>query len=336
MYLDQILIPDPFLSPWATNNRFNPIASPDQTRLEALKLVYFLILISPLLHTGQVIIVPNLTDFNHKVKDKIFEILRAGAGNQDALISNRDVIQTRDKLFLDLIRIYARLPDNKLLLVLEGIYGEVNRDSILRLAEQVRKNDLFYLVGGTLSRQMIYQGRSVCFEEALLLSSLYDAVPMPSFEARKKQFLLESHENERVSALNKHLSELKVIEIFSPDSNTLLKKCGVASKFRNLIRDFVSDNPKVSNKQIEDVFTEHNKEFHDISNRFSSKNIPSSSFQRNYRVNLHCSCKGFLTPQAEKVICAYDEKLLNNLPKYWLDIPISGKATTASASPIDD
>ena len=138
------------------------------------------------------------------------------------------------------------------------------------------------------------------------------------------------NENERVSALKKYLSELKVIETFHPDSNTLLKKCGVAAKFRNLIRDFVADSSKVSNKQIEDVFTEHNKEFHDISKRFSSKNIPSSTFQRNYRVNLRCSYKGFLTSQAEKVIRVYDEKLLNNLPKYWLDIPLSGEATLST------
>ena len=337
LYLDQILIPDPFLSPWVTNKQFNPIANPDQMKLEALKLVYFLILISPLVHTGQVLIVPNPTEFNHKVKDRIFEILQAGAGSQDALISSRDVIQVRDILLLDLIRIYARLPDDEMLRVLESMCGEISKDATLKLAEQIRKNDLFCLVDGKPSRQMICSGRSICFEEALLLSALYDAVPMPSsFEARKKQFLLESHESEHVSALNKYLSELKVIEVFLPDSNTLLKEQGVASKFRNLIRDFVSDSTKVSNKRIEDVFTEHNKEFHDISSRFSSKNIPSSAFQKNYRANLHYSSKGFLTPQAERVICVYDEQLLNNLPKYWLDVPLSGEATTMSGNPIDD
>lgn len=325
LYLDQLLIPDPFLSPWATNKQFNPIANPDQMKLEALKLVYFLILISPLVHTGQVLIVPNPTEFNHKVKDRIFEILKSVAGSQGALISNRDVIQMRDMLLLDLIRIYARLPDDEMLLVLEGICGEINKDATLKLAEQIRKNDLFYLSNGKPSRQMIYSGRSVCFEEALLLSALYDAVPMPSsFEPRKKQFLLESHENEHVLALNKYLSELNIIEVYDPHSSTLLKENGVAANFRYLIRDFVSDSSKVSNRQIEDVFTEHNKEFHDISSRFSSKNIPLSVFQRNYKVSLHYSSKGFLTSQAEKVIRVYDEKLLNNLPKYWLNVPLTG------------
>ena len=326
LYLDQVLIPDPFLTPWLTNKQFNPIANPDQIKLEALKLVYFLILISPLVHTGQVLLVPNPADFNHNVKGKIFEILKAGADDKNALISNKDVMQIRDMLFLDLLRIYARLPDDEMMSVLEAMCGEINKDATLKLAGQIRENDLFYLGSGKPSGQMIYQGRSVCFEEALLLSALYDAVPMPSsFEFRKKEFLQESHENDYVSDLNRYLSELNIIEAFLPESNTLFKKQGVASKFRNLIRDFVSDSSKVSNGQIKDIFKEHDKEFHDVSSRFSSKNIPPSLLQRTYKVGLHYSSKGFLTPQAEKVIRVYDEKLLNNLPKYWLDIPLTGE-----------
>ncbi|MDE3269119.1 MAG: hypothetical protein OYH77_02415, partial [Pseudomonadota bacterium] len=260
LYLDQILIPDPFLSPWATNKQFNPIANSDQAKLEALKLVYFLILLSPLLHTGQVVIVPNPTEFNHKVKDRIFEILNAGTGNQNALIGDRDVKQTTERFLLDLLRIYARLPNNEMLQVLESICGKISKDATLELAEYVRKNDLFYLSNGKPSSQMIYTGRSVGFEEALLLSALYGAVPMPSYlEARKKQFLLESDESEHISTLNKYLSELKIIEMCDPYSSTRLKEHGIAANFRYLIRDFVACSSEVSSRRIECVFKEHDK-----------------------------------------------------------------------------
>lgn len=64
----------------------------------------------------------------------------------------------------------------------------------------------------------------MCFEEALLLSALYDAVPMPSFEACKKQFLLESHENERVSALNNISKKNTRLTCITPTKGFLLYK----------------------------------------------------------------------------------------------------------------
>ena len=321
LYLDQILIPDPFIPTWATSNEHNPLAHPAKYELEALKMVYFLILISPLVQSGQVLLVPNPADFG-PVKDKVFNIIRGQVSKITP--TKRDENRLLKLIRADLLNRIARIPKVSRMDAIKQTFVGENTEEIMILTEHLRKEGMFCIDRDSFSGQMTFSERSVGFEEALLMCAFYEAVPIPcSLEARRNQFFMQSdEEGSQLALMNKHLKTFSIIEMCDPHSSTLLKGRGVAADFRLLMQDFILDENEVSIDRIGKDFAKYMQEFRDISNLLG-KSIDPKSFHSFYKLRLLHSTKRFLTPEVKRVISVYDSSLLEKLPRYWLELPLS-------------
>jgi hypothetical protein len=74
LYTDQILLTNPFPNPNFVAEKYNPIAHPDEWRVQTLRLIFHLVLLAPWIDSGLVILVPDPGDFNRELRVKTLNL----------------------------------------------------------------------------------------------------------------------------------------------------------------------------------------------------------------------------------------------------------------------
>lgn len=74
LYTDQILLTHPFPNPNVVAEKYNPIAHPDEWRLQTLRLVFHLALLSPWIDAGLVVLMPDPGDFDRDLRVRTWNL----------------------------------------------------------------------------------------------------------------------------------------------------------------------------------------------------------------------------------------------------------------------
>jgi hypothetical protein len=95
LYADQILIVNPFLNPNVLAADMNPIRLPGEWRLQTLRVVYQLYQLSPWIHAGLVVLIPDPGDFDQSLRLKTWDL--ATARLKGVKVSDEDIDQSMIK-----------------------------------------------------------------------------------------------------------------------------------------------------------------------------------------------------------------------------------------------
>jgi hypothetical protein len=74
LYSDQILMVNPFDNPNVMAEQYNPIHHPGEWRIQTLRLVFHLVLLSPWIAAGLVILIPDPGDFNRALRVRTWDL----------------------------------------------------------------------------------------------------------------------------------------------------------------------------------------------------------------------------------------------------------------------
>jgi hypothetical protein len=77
LYADQILLVNPFDNPNVIAEEFNPIHHPGEWKLQTIRLVYHLMLLTPWIEAGLVVLIPDPGDFNRQLRVKTWDLATA-------------------------------------------------------------------------------------------------------------------------------------------------------------------------------------------------------------------------------------------------------------------
>jgi hypothetical protein len=190
LYADQIILPHPFDNPHRIREEHNPIAHPEQWRLQTLRVAYQLAMLAPWIAADIVVLMPEPGDFNPEFFFKTAEMARARLG--DDFLADEDIeeMATTDAR----IRELYLLPDDhiaqKLREITPGITDEKVAD-VVKFAALRRKHDPL-LLDSTLDQlpgQMTSVKVGTNLETALLLCQTIGAFPYTNVKFRWKEIL---------------------------------------------------------------------------------------------------------------------------------------------------
>ena len=320
LHLDQIIIPDPFSFTWLTRDDLHPTNRPEIYELWTMKLLHCLLLIEPLVSEGYVVLVPNPLDFKPSKLEEFSRTNHAPSEIED---------KTREHFLLETARarIAAGIPEDERQSALVTAYGRPEHANIYaKLAKDVHKNDPIWVGRTSIIDPMTYILRTgICFEEALIIAGFYQAVPMlSSHEALSNCFRSQSDKHGASEHLNSYLSQLEVLYQQEPVITKGLRQQGVADSIRKVLRDFVCAGSKPADAVIDSAFKDYKNDTNLFSNIMSER--PGTSRSKlliSHKMELLHSSKRFATPQAKKLIEAYDSNLLDKLPEYAINVPIT-------------
>lgn len=320
---DQILVPDPFHSPWPKKAEYNPIASPAQYETDTLKLVYFLSLVAPLVANGQLVLVPDPTDFDLALKKKMMDLAKSalGAPENAKLIAGEKERLKRMSLF-SLLRVLARLPIEERRAAIEKSFGKDNIEAGLAFCEEVRAKDPLCITGSECSADLIISRTGANYELSLLLSALYNAVPMPTLASRTTQFKQQAEPCKPLAPLNTFLANLTVVEASDPFFNAFARQKGALEVFREIMNPIMMSGKIIEPKSLAEKTEEHEAECKFVASVFSrSSGIAPSTILKKHEIEVLYSSKGFRTANAETLIAAFDQSLLERLPNFCITVP---------------
>ena len=140
LYADQILLVNPFDNPNVMAEQFNPIHHPGEWKLQTIRLVYHLMLLTPWIEAGLVVLIPDPGDFNRQLRVKTWDLAAArlrGWRPSDEDLDQSAAMQRARKTMLLYPRSYMERMTRE---ANPGISDEVVR-KVLEQMEDERAND---------------------------------------------------------------------------------------------------------------------------------------------------------------------------------------------------
>jgi hypothetical protein len=259
LYADQIILPHPFENPHRILEEHNPIAHPEQWRLQTLRVAYQLAMIAPWIVADIVVLMPEPGDFNKALFFKTAELARARLG--DDFLDDVDIeeMATTDAKKMELYL----LPDDhiarKLREINPGISDE-EVEAIVKFAALTRKRHPLLLDStfDQLPGQMTAVKVGTNLETALLLCQTIGAFPYTNVKFRWKEILSVGKEldpNSRVwSPFTHAFQKLDFKFLNKLDSNFAveMRNEGRLSGFRTFMRklwDAVDGEPDLAKQE---------------------------------------------------------------------------------------
>jgi len=108
-YVDEIILPNPFLNPANIRPEYSPTHSPAQHKEQTLKNVVLLLTLEPFIHRGMIHLIPDPTDFNDEFRRSVWSMAEQRMKNWAP--SEEDLRQSRYLREDDLNRTCRRLPE---------------------------------------------------------------------------------------------------------------------------------------------------------------------------------------------------------------------------------
>lgn len=108
-YIDEIILPNPFINPAHIRPEYSPTHSPAQHKEQTLKNVILLLTLEPFIHAGMIHLIPDPTDFNEELRRSVWSMAEARTKNWEP--SEEDMRQFNYLNEDDLKRSFGRLPE---------------------------------------------------------------------------------------------------------------------------------------------------------------------------------------------------------------------------------
>ncbi len=190
LYSDRIYIVDPFFKPWELGREFNPLEAPGQWVPDALKLVYFLLLLEPWIKNEIVVLIPDPGSFDRKLRESTWEL---GKTRLSAIpLDEADFNEFEPKMIEEYARLFYCQPDEILSNQLRRKFPDITEKELtdeLLFAAKVRKGDLLSPEKTRLNGDgYLMIGRTGAnLEMSLYLAQLLDAFPYTSTKRKWKE-----------------------------------------------------------------------------------------------------------------------------------------------------
>lgn len=190
LYTDQIILLNPFINPNVVAKAYNPTLHPGEWKLQTLRIVFHLLLLSPWIDAGLVMLIPDPGDFDWSLRNKTWKLaqerLEGWEPSAEDIDSSAIKWRTR-RSFLMAPRDYLERVTRE---ATPGISDE-QIQNVLSEIESERANDPL-LLNETLDRipgQMLAANMGANLEMGLYISELTGAFPYTNVKSRWKEIL---------------------------------------------------------------------------------------------------------------------------------------------------
>lgn len=238
LHFDQILIPDPFQSPWARKPELNPLSKPVQFESDTLKLVYLLSVLYPLIMAKKVVFIQDPSDFNPDMK-KIFMQVAEKSLKDPQLMDAIELDKEKLKIYgvKAQMRVYSRLPEHQRRIAVRNLF-ETDIDHHLKHLALLRKVDPLCLdrdFNLKVSEQVIVR-TGANFESSVVLSALYGATPISSLESRFSQYSrAATTPSEHTAKVFNLFKETPGFHFLDPFFSSFMAEKGALKEFREIV-----------------------------------------------------------------------------------------------------
>ena len=139
LYVDEILIINPFLNPNIIRKEYNPVDNPSQYRQETLKNIIFLISFMPLIQAGRVNVIPDPLNFNTALRD---QIMAEAEKRRNQVKLDDKLMAPMKKLFMDdYKRFLFNQPDDHLRSFIKRTKPNINDEELEKTLEYIKKEN---------------------------------------------------------------------------------------------------------------------------------------------------------------------------------------------------
>ena len=271
LYNDQILVVDPFPNARNIKPAYNPIDNPGQYKAEMVKLIFFLLKISPWIEAGIVQLIPDPGDIDLKLRFEAIELARARRA--DLSPDAADLAEVSAVGRKELERFLFAMDEKSLLYQVEKSGQKLNddqkRDVIEYARQQLRDDPLAW--EGKIGRDyesgqltMVRGGTNL--ETALLISDITGSFPYTNMRTRWREIMSardELSDTARAwSPLAKTFQSLEFKFLNNVDVGFAndLRQDGRLEGFRAFLRKIGSQASKVSDLSALDSFVRDSKD----------------------------------------------------------------------------
>jgi hypothetical protein len=328
LHFDQILIPDPFQSPWARKPEFNPLSKPVQFETDTLKLIYLLHVLYPLIVEKKVVFIQDPSDFNPAMKKVFMEVAQKNLNDSDIMAAIQlDTEKLKIYGVKAQMRVYSRLPLEQREVAVKNLF-ETDIDHHLKHLALLRKVDPLCLDRDLdLKEGELIMGRSGAnFESSVILSALYGAIPISSLECRFNQYSRAATTPSEHSM--KILSQFKNTPGFrflDPFFSSFMAKKGALTEFREIFGAVLqlSNIPEeISEEMISQVlgWTEEDcKILVEIYTK--TEGCDGAELFSKFPLEIVSSSTGFVTDSVRSLSQGWFPEKQLTYPKYFIKLP---------------
>lgn len=190
LYADQIVLINPFENPNIMAEKFNPIAHPEEWRVDILKTVFHLMMMAPWIEKGFVVFVPNPGDFDPDLRTSTWRL--AEQRLRDTPHEQRDIDASFMKRRMQ--RMLLSSPPEYIERTLREMDPQMSNDQIRKVVEyvEVERNQDPFLTGETLDKmpaQMMATRTGANLEMGMYICQAMGAFPYTNMRFRWDEIL---------------------------------------------------------------------------------------------------------------------------------------------------
>jgi hypothetical protein len=243
LYADQIILTNPFHNPNLIREQYSPLVHPEQWRMETLRVVYQLGMLTPWIVAGIVILMPDPGDFNRPLLMETARMAFARLKNDPITEEDVEDMSTKDRVFREF---YLMPPENFAAQLRETNPGISDEEiaKVLEYVKRVRKEDPLLLdtTWDKLPGQMTSVKVGANLEMGLLICQTIGAFPYTNVKFRWREILSVGKEldakSQVWSPLTHAFQQLNFKFLNNVDSNFVveMRKEGRLEGFRAYMR----------------------------------------------------------------------------------------------------
>jgi len=276
LYTDEIFIVSPLLDPWSMNPDCNPIMRPEIYLADTLKIVYFFMNVAPWIAEGIVTIIPDPSNFDRTLKDKIFSKLRAlEKSNNTYDVDPDEMSNIQNEYAIEVLRQgLAFSPDYVDKTIRQYMPNASDAEVAIereRLRAVIQADPLTLEQGYTpINGQLMINRSGASLESALRISEISDSFPYTNLRSKWNSLLgarNDLSETSKVwSPLTKAFQELdfKFLNNVDPKFALTIRKDRRLESLRNYLRKlWVSLKGEPDNSKIDSLVRDFRDELTD-------------------------------------------------------------------------
>lgn len=328
LHFDQILIPDPFQSPWARKSEFNPLSKPVQFETDTLKLVYLLSVLYPLIMEKKVIFIQDPSDFNPDLKKTFMEVAQKNLKDSE-LMAAIELDKEKLKIYgvKAQMRVYSRLPEPQRRQAVKNlletdIEHHLKHLALLRKVDPLCLDREFDLKEGEFI--MVRSGAN--FESSVILCALYGATPISSLESRLTQYKrAAAQSSEHTTHVFAPFKQTPGFHFLDPFFSTFMAEKGALKEFREIFHALLQLNPvphEIGIEKVHELLGWTEEDCNTLAEIFAkSEGYDGTKLVGKFPLEVIPSGSGFVTEGVKTLAASWfpNRKLI--YPKYFVKLP---------------
>ena len=192
LYCDELMVVSPFHNPWHMAAEYNPIENPDQFKSDTIRLIYFLMEVSPWIESGLLKMIPDPGEFYPGLRHETWRLAQKRFGPDALTEDDRDAGFARGRSEME--RVVQALPPNSLFRLAEKATGkqltELEKTELLKhVRRKLREDPLAYERPLTGDGQLNVYRSGANLETALLILNQTGAFPYTNMTTRWNELM---------------------------------------------------------------------------------------------------------------------------------------------------